>query len=76
MEADSAQIVRDNEIVTFRQFAQENPAWTEASLRWLRFNEAQNGLASTGAFIQQASRVLIDKPKFFQWVRRGQKKSA
>ena len=55
---------RDGGIVTFKQFSQENPAWSEGSLRWLRFNEASNGLADSGAFIEQGRRVLIDKPRF------------
>jgi hypothetical protein len=69
--------VRDGDIVTFKQFSQENHAWSQASLRWLRFNESTNGLAEAGAFIQIGTkRVLIYKPRFFAWVRSGQKRSA
>lgn len=68
--------VLDGQIVTLKQFSHENPAWTVASLRWLRFNESSNGLAEFGAFIQQGRRVLLDKPRFFEWVRGGQKRSA
>jgi hypothetical protein len=67
---------RDGQIVTVRQFSQENPAWSEASLRWLLFNEEINGLARSGAVIRQGKRVLLDKPRFFLWVRSGQKRSA
>lgn len=67
---------RDNDIVTIPQFSKDNPAWSEASLRWLRFNEAANGLAEAGAFIQQGRRVLIDKPRFFAWVRGPQRRVA
>jgi hypothetical protein len=65
---------RDGDIVTLKQFSKENPAWTEASLRWLRFNQSSNGLQSAGAFIQQGRRVLLDKPRFFSWIRNGQRR--
>lgn len=68
--------VRDGDIVTFTQFSKDNPAWTVASLRWMRFNEHTNGLAQANVFVQQGKRVLLDKPRFFAWVRAGQKKSA
>jgi hypothetical protein len=66
--------VRDGEIVTLKQFSRENPAWSESSLRWLRFNQSSNGLESAGAFIEQGRRVLLDKPAFFSWVRQGRKR--
>ena len=63
---------RDGELVTFRQFSAENPVWTEASLRWLRFKSATNGAAGAGVFIQQGRRVLLCKPAFFRWLRSQQ----
>jgi hypothetical protein len=68
----------DGDIVTFKQFSEANPAWSEQSLRWLRFNQSSNGLEAAGAFIElpgslKKSRVLIDKPRFFEWVRAGQR---
>ena len=63
--------IRDGDFVTFKRFSTENPAWSEASLRWLRFNERSNGLAESGAFIEQGRRVLLYKPAFFAWVRKA-----
>lgn len=65
--------IRDGDVVTFKQFAEQNPAWSEASLRWLRFRAEDNGLAEAGAFIQHGRRVLILKPAFFAWICHGQR---
>jgi hypothetical protein len=70
----SADTIRDGDIVTFKQFSKNNPAWSEQSLRWLRFNQETNGLAGAGVFIEQGRRVLLDKPAFFSWVRQGRKR--
>ncbi|MCH7666119.1 MAG: hypothetical protein IH936_09370 [Acidobacteria bacterium] len=51
---------------TLRQFAQRHPAFTEASLRWLRFQEASNGFQT--AFVMVGRRVLIDEGRFFEIV--------
>jgi len=69
------QLPRDGDFTSFAEFSRENRAFPEGSLRWLRFNEATNGLAEAGAFVQVGRRVLIDKPKFFAWLRRGQRSS-
>jgi len=37
-------------LLTFRQFADRHPAFSESSLRWLRFQEASNGFAT--AFVR------------------------
>lgn len=50
-------------LLTFRAFAEKNPAFPESSLRHLRFNQSQNGFAS--AFIEIGRRVLIDEERFF-----------
>lgn len=73
MDTNAGLEVRDGDIVTFKQFSKENPAWSEASLRWLRFNQSSNGLEASGAFIEQGRRILLDKPRFFNWVRSGQR---
>ena len=51
---------------TIKQLAQENPAFTEASLRWLVFNARQNGLDA--AIIRVGRRVLIDLQKLDAWL--------
>ncbi len=64
---------RDGDFATFSQFHQTNPAWTEASLRWLRFNEATNGAKKAGVFVEQGRRVLIYRPAFFRLLAGGRK---
>ncbi len=51
---------------TIKQLAAENPAFTEASLRWLVFNARHNGLHQ--AIIHVGRRVLIDKAQFVDWL--------
>ena len=51
-------------LFTFQQFADRQPAFSESSLRWLRFHQDENGFAS--AFINVGRRVLIDETKFFE----------
>ncbi len=51
---------------TIKQLAQENPAFTEASLRWLVFNAHQNGFEAT--IVRVGRRVLIDVEKFDVWL--------
>lgn len=68
--------VSEHQFVTFKQLASEG-IFSEAGLRWLRFNESTNGLAEAGAFIKVGPRrVLIDRPRFFNWVRSWQQKDA
>jgi hypothetical protein len=54
--------------LTVRQVARANPAFTEASLRWLLFNSATNGLDKDGVIIRLGKRVLIDRDKFGLWL--------
>ena len=51
-------------LLTFKQFASRHPAFTEASLRWIRFGCKKNGFAS--AFFRVAKRVLIDEAVWFR----------
>ena len=54
-------------LLTIRQFSERHPAFSEASLRWLRFNERSNGFAR--AFVTVGRRVLVDEMEFFRVVR-------
>ena len=64
--------------LTVEQFAARNPAFTGPALRNLIWkSEARqssrgeipgNGLASTGAIVRLARRVLLDEAKFLAWV--------
>jgi hypothetical protein len=51
---------------TVKQFREENPAFTEGSLRWLLFHRRTNGLDR--AVVQVGRRVLIDVDAFFAWI--------
>ena len=53
-----------NTLRTFNQFASQHPAFSESSLRWLRFNQERNGFAS--AFVSVGRRCLIDESEFFR----------
>lgn len=44
---------------------------TEGGLRWAIFNEEHNGLAESGAIIRRGRRILIDIPKFRNWLVSG-----
>lgn len=50
-------------LLTFRQFADRHAAFSEGSLRWLRFQARNNGFKT--AFKRVGSRVLIDEAEFF-----------
>ena len=50
------------------QFCKENPAFSDASIRWLIFNSASNGLDDAGAVMRLDRRVFIDVDRFFDWM--------
>lgn len=48
------------------QMAEKHPAFSEASLRYLIFNETKNGIDKC---IKRVGRkVLINEEKFFEWL--------
>lgn len=54
------------ETLTFRQAAERYPAFSEAALRWLRFNGTQNGFDA--CVIKLGRRVLLDTASFERWL--------
>ncbi len=58
--------MEQSQFFTVEQFSKKYSAFSPASLRWLLFNRARNGLDA--AVVQLGRRVLIDEAKFFQWV--------
>ena len=56
------------EFATVAQFAAEEPAFTPASLRWLIFNERENGLADARAIVRIGRKVLIHRERFRAWL--------
>jgi hypothetical protein len=66
----TAQLTR--RYATVAQFAEANPAFSEASLRWHIFEAPRNGLQAAAAIVRVGRRVLIDVDRFERWIRQGQ----
>ena len=62
------------QLFTFTQFAKRHPAFPESSLRWLRFNDRENGFAA--AFVNVGRRVLVDEERFFEVIERQNERAA
>ncbi|GAB3094930.1 hypothetical protein GCM10027159_12390 [Lysobacter terrae] len=58
-------VARD--LKTVSQFA-SGSVWSEASLRWMIFQAARNGLADVGAIVRCGRRVFIDPAAFDRWL--------
>ena len=52
-------------LLTMRQFAAKHPAFSEGSLRWMRFQENKNGFRSAFKAVGR-NRVLVDETEFFR----------
>lgn len=63
-------------LLTLRQFAETNPAFSESSLRWQIFNANTNGLTKSGAILRNGRRILIDPEKFHAWIDSRQTQAA
>lgn len=59
-------------LLSVSQMAASHPAFTEASLRWLIFKAADNGLDRAGAIHRVGRKVLLDEQPFLDWVRQSQ----
>lgn len=53
---------------TVADMAKSGP-FSEASLRWMIFNEASNGLKDSGAIVRLGRRVYLDETGFDRWLR-------
>ena len=51
---------------TVKQLAEGNPAFTEASLRWLIYRAHENGLDEV--IVRVGRRVLFDMERFEDWL--------
>ena len=51
---------------TVKQIAESNPAFTEASLRWLIYRADENGIDQV--LVRVGRRVLFDMEKFNDWL--------
>jgi hypothetical protein len=54
--------------LTVKQFAEKHIAFSESSLRFLIFNEKNNGLADSKVIARVGKRVLINEERFFNWL--------
>lgn len=52
---------------TVAAFADDGP-FSEAQLRWMIFNEANNGMQDHGAIVRVGRRVYIDVDAFDRWI--------
>jgi hypothetical protein len=57
-----------------KQFSQDNPAFSEAALRWQIFHADKNGLAKAGAIIRWNGRVYIDDERYVAHMRAESKR--
>ena len=57
-----------NELKSIKIFLQDNPSFTEGGMRHLIFHENSNGLKKHSAILRIGRKVLIDEPKFYDWV--------
>ncbi len=51
---------------TVKQLSEENPAFTEASLRWLIYRAEENGIDEV--LVRVGRRVLFDMDRFEEWL--------
>lgn len=58
-----------DDLFTFKQFVQEQNLFSEGALRNIIFKRNDNGLQDSGAIIRYGRKILIDKEKFFSWVK-------
>jgi hypothetical protein len=54
-------------LVSIKDKAKRGPL-SEGSLRWLIFNERQNGLRESGAIVRIRKRVFVNEEKFDAWI--------
>jgi hypothetical protein len=61
--------IQNTSLLSTRQISTRHPAFTEASIRWLIFRAADNGLERSGAIMRLGRKVLIDEALFVAWAR-------
>lgn len=54
---------------SIKNFTKDNPSFTEGGMRSLIFNEETNGLKDSGAILRIGRKILIDEPKFYNWIK-------
>jgi hypothetical protein len=59
----------ETQLLSVSQLAKKHPGITEGAVRWDLFNRSKNGLADSGAIIRRGRRVLLDEPRYLEWLR-------
>jgi hypothetical protein len=65
----------NDSIFTIPQFTKRNPAFPPGSIRHTIFHEKPE-MIRAGALIQHGRRLLIDSPRFFDWLRDKSRRAA
>lgn len=62
-----------DDLMTIKALAKRYPdaVGTESSIRWYVFNAEDNGLAESGAIVRRGRLILIDVPRYRNWLLRG-----
>lgn len=55
-------------LLTIHQFHDKHPCFPEGGLRWLVFNEEENGMAEAEVIVRIGRKVLLDEERFFSWL--------
>lgn len=58
------------QFLTIRQFTEKQPAFTPGGVRSVIFYRGDDAEAA-GAIARLGRRILIDEPRFLEWVREG-----
>ncbi|MFI3123243.1 MAG: hypothetical protein QX194_04860 [Methylococcales bacterium] len=58
---------------SIKQLSEQEPAFSEASLRHYIFHGDKNGLNASGAISRLGTKVVINVEKFMAWVEGGAK---
>ena len=55
-------------LYTIAQFSERHPFISQGGLRFQIFNSKDNDLEQLGALVRLGKRVLINEPKYFEWI--------
>ena len=64
------------DLATINQFVERHPWATPGGVRYQIFNEEKNGLEEAGAIVRVGRKVLIDVPRYFEWIDKQQGRAA
>ncbi len=53
---------------TIKQFSEKYQAFPEGGIRHRIFHADSNGLTESGAIVRNGRRILINEPKWFEWL--------